>query len=86
MAKYQLADLVNGNFGEIFGTIEEAESALDDVVAENLETEKEVIILDEERDADRECREPEDFTQEELARRAEKRIRKFHSVEEIEEE
>ena len=32
--KYQLADMNNGAFGEVFDTLEQAESALAEVVAE----------------------------------------------------
>ena len=86
MSKYQLADPVNGTFGETYDTLEAAEAALDELVSELLETAKEEVKLEEEEVAARRCREPQDFDDEELTELAEDRIRNFHSIEEVGEE
>ena len=78
--KYQIADQNNGPFGEIYETEAAAEAALDDLVSELLPTACEEVKLQEEQEADRHYRDPKSFTEEELHRLAEARIRDFHHI------
>lgn len=80
---YQLADQVNGLFGEIYASIEEAEAALEELVLEHLDGEKEVVLIEVEQAAVKIFRAPVDFTEAELSAIAESRIRNFHSIEEV---
>lgn len=80
---YQLADQVNGLFGEIYASIEEAEAALETLVLEHLDGEKEVVLIEIEEAAVRNCRDPLDLTEAELSALAGSRIRNFHSIEEV---
>ena len=84
--KYQLADLNNGPFGDVYDTITDAEAALAEIVKDSLAQAKEEILLQEDGDAEREYREPKVFNDEELAEKAEERIREFHSIVEINDE
>lgn len=85
MTKYQLADQVNGLFGDIYDTQLEADSALDDLVAELLPTAMEEVRMEEDAAAEAAYREPAIFAEEDLSARAEARIRAFHSIEEVDE-
>ena len=84
--KYQLADLNNGPFGDVYDTIADAEAALAEIVKDCLLQAKEEILLQEEEDAEREYREPKSFSDETLVEMAEERIREFHAIVEINDE
>lgn len=77
---YQLADLNNGPFGDVYDTIADAEAALAEIVKDCLLQAKEEILLQEEEDAEREYREPKGFSDETLVEMAEDRIREFHNI------
>lgn len=84
MTKFQIADEVNGPFGEVFDTLSQAEAEMDSLVDEFLEQAKEEILLLEQEAAERECREPVEYSEGELAKLAEARIRDFHTIVEVE--
>lgn len=77
MKKYQLADQVHGNFGEIFASYEEAEAAREEEVIENIASQMEVVQIKLEENGQEV---PED---EELARLARESIRDFIDIVEV---
>lgn len=83
---YKLAHKFNGTFGNPYPSSEDAEQALTDLVAETLETAKGEILSEEIDAAAREQREQRQFSDEELIRLAEARIRSMHSIEMVDDD
>lgn len=80
---YQLADAVNGKFGWIYGTYEDAQAALGEEMDNHLDAQIEQLEIEDEMQGMGRFEEPKEYTREEMEARARARMAGFLTIVEV---